>query len=288
MERDRKFVDELEDMRVWRPVVWWQTLMKIGPKGKWAKPAAKWEAHTKDLLQQPVREWVNNLFGEQPLVYNVSCDFNPVAPPPLREVLPPPQRLTKYALRSGAMAQKRLMAAVSVAPPIMDPDANDMLDIMPSFGEVATACTSLNSYRAPGHDGMTAEFLRFADMEAVRDLWHVIEESWKSESIPDAWRLGVVPPILKPGGLVTSSNFRPITLLPVINRLFTCIMDSRLRRWCRVTNAVLPEQAGFLPQRSCADQVLSLLSIIRASKRPVFCCFIDVKKAFDSVWRDGL
>jgi len=51
------------------------------------------------------------------------------------------------------------------------------------------------------------------------------------------------------------------------------------------------EQGGFRPDRRCADQMFLLHEIIterKERKQPTYCAFIDCRKAYDSVWRDGL
>ena len=51
----------------------------------------------------------------------------------------------------------------------------------------------------------------------------------------------------------------------------------------------MEEQGGFRPGRGCADQLFVLTSILKSRKRKrTYCCFIDVRKAYDRVWRDGL
>ena len=52
---------------------------------------------------------------------------------------------------------------------------------------------------------------------------------------------------------------------------------------------LVEEQGGFRPHRGCPDQLFSLVEILQnRGKKGTFCCFIDVKKAFDRVFRAGL
>ena len=61
--------------------------------------------------------------------------------------------------------------------------------------------------------------------------------------------------------------------------------------WCENKRVLVEEQAGFRAHRHCADHMLSLVEIIRMRKRkhlPTFCAFIDLRKAYDRVMRNGL
>ena len=151
------------------------------------------------------------------------------------------------------------------------------------------AVTKLKNYKAAGHDGVVAEYLKFADMMMIRSLHQLIELVWVSEQVPDDWRLGVVRPIPKPGRPVSLENLRPITLLTVLYKVFSIVLHHRLQGWCVLNNIILPEQAGFLPNHSCQDQVFTLLYLVRERQgKPLYCCFVDITKAYDSIWREGL
>ena len=88
-----------------------------------------------------------------------------------------------------------------------------LLDGAITWNEVSSAVTKLKNYKAAGHDGVVAEYLKFADMMMIRSLHQLIELVWVSEQIPDDWRLGVVRPIPKLGRPVALENLRPITPL---------------------------------------------------------------------------
>ena len=58
-----------------------------------------------------------------------------------------------------------------------------------------------------------------------------------------------------------------------------------MKRW----GIIQEEQGGFRPERGCPEQIFILKSILKRRKYgTTYCCYIDVKKAYDSVWRTGL
>ena len=69
------------------------------------------------------------------------------------------------------------------------------------------------------------------------------------------------------------------------------VLNKRVMQWCEERNVLVDEQAGFRVGRSTVDQVFVLSELIRARRRKgqkTYCAFLDIKKAYDTVWRDGL
>ena len=105
----------------------------------------------------------------------------------------------------------------------------------------------------------------------------------------DEWCKGMIFPIFKDGYKRDTGNFRGITLLSIVGKVFTSILNDRLVRWSEERKILVEEQGGFRPQRGCPDQLFSLIELLRNRREgSTFCCFIDVKKAFDRVFRAGL
>ena len=109
------------------------------------------------------------------------------------------------------------------------------------------------------------------------------------EEGPSDWREGYPIKLPKKGDLSNFSNYRGITLLSVPGKIFNRIilegMKGEMDPWLR------NQQAGFHPNRSCADQIATLGFIIEKSLEcyaPLYINFVDYKKAFDSINRDTL
>ena len=87
------------------------------------------------------------------------------------------------------------------------------------------------------------------------------------------------------------NNYRGITLLSCIGKVFTALLNQRLTRFLDAIGAIGDEQAGFRQGYSTIDHVFTLHSIldmyINTGQR-VYCAFIDYRKAFDFVDRVSL
>ena len=115
---------------------------------------------------------------------------------------------------------------------------------------------------------------------------------FRLERIPRArdWARGIIFPLHKAGDTRLPDNYRGITLLSVVGKVYTMVLNKRVMQWCEERNVLVDEQAGFRVGRSTVDQVFVLSELIRARRRKgqkTYCAFLDIKKAYDTVWRDG-
>ena len=86
-------------------------------------------------------------------------------------------------------------------------------------------------------------------------------------------------------------NYRPITLLSCLGKLFTAVLNERLNKFLNYNSILLQNQAGFRKHYSTSDHIFvlhSIFELLKLKKKKLFCAFVDFSKAFDSVWRVGL
>ena len=84
------------------------------------------------------------------------------------------------------------------------------------------------------------------------------------------------------------NNYRGITLLSCFAKLFTSILNARLKTWAEVSGNNSDAQFGFKSNHSTIDAALILKYLIDRqlmAKKKLYCAFIDLKKAFDSISR---
>jgi hypothetical protein len=159
------------------------------------------------------------------------------------------------------------------------------------FTEVRAAVAKLKGGKAAGVDGMVNETLKYGGDKLMLCLWIVIKTVWREESIPKDWTRGLIIPIFKKGDKRNPLNYRGITLLSVVGKVFASILNRRLVDWSEANGKIVEEQGGFRPHRGCPDQIFTLIETLksrRRQKKTTVCCFIDIKKAYDRVFRAGL
>ena len=160
----------------------------------------------------------------------------------------------------------------------------------PTEDEVAWAMKRLKSGKAPGICGITAEMLKASGAAGLQWLTKVIQAVWRSGSIPEDWRKGIILPLYKgKGSRRECKNYRGITLLSVPGKVFASVVLERVRS--RLHEVRRREQSGFTPNRSTVDRIASLNVILQTRRefnRPLWVAYVDLKSAFDSVDRDAL
>ena len=109
---------------------------------------------------------------------------------------------------------------------------------------------------------------------------------------PKVWSTGCILPIYKQKGKISEpANHRPITLLSCMGKLFTSIINERLQNFSEKYEKITKCQTGFRRGFSTIDNIFvlnTLINLLQNSRKKLFCAFIDLKRAFDSVWRSGL
>jgi hypothetical protein len=104
--------------------------------------------------------------------------------------------------------------------------------------------------------------------------------------------LGLIKQIYEnKGDLMNPDNYRPITLIRCLGKIFTGILRNCLEIYTQDVSQLKENQTGFRKGFSTPDNILVLQFLSQkliSSRKRLVCSFIDFKHAFDTVWRDGL
>ena len=123
----------------------------------------------------------------------------------------------------------------------------------------------------------------------VKDLFNKIYEL---SNFPDIWCESLIITIHKKGRTDVPDNYRGISLLNVLSKSFTTILNSRITKWLECNSLLCKEQGGFRKKFSTTDSIFTLNTLIeRYISRPrgrFYCAFVDFTKAFDSINREAL
>ena len=100
-------------------------------------------------------------------------------------------------------------------------------------------------------------------------------------------------PILKKGVKQSTNNYRPISLLLICGKIFDKLIFNNLYSYLNDNNLITKSQSGFRPGDSTTNQLLFIVDEIHQAFQDtksleVRAVFLDISKAFDKVWHDGL
>jgi hypothetical protein len=88
-----------------------------------------------------------------------------------------------------------------------------------------------------------------------------------------------------------ADSYRPISLLNTLSKVFERVICERLVDWTQKNQILVNYQSGFRKKHQTRDQILHLIQSCLSKfnrKEKVGAVFIDIQKAFDSVWHEGL
>ena len=158
--------------------------------------------------------------------------------------------------------------------------------------ELNMAIRKLKKEKSPGPDKITNEMLQHLGNTAVKKLLDIYNLSWKQGQVPQCWREATMIPILKRGkNKSKAQSYRPISLTSCVCKTLERIINQRLQLYLETENIIAPQQAGFRQFKSTEDQTTHLSQVIEdafQAQKSVLTVFIDLQKAFDKVWTDGL
>ncbi|MCG8033764.1 MAG: reverse transcriptase family protein [Candidatus Thiodiazotropha taylori] len=171
-------------------------------------------------------------------------------------------------------------------------DSNQMLNENISESEISLAIRGLKSGKAAGHDEIINEYINSTAPTLLPLYMKLFNTIFDSGILPESWLEGKICPIYKNKGAQSDpENYRPITVLSCLSKLFTSILNNRLTHFLDAFDLLNENQAGFRKGYSTTDHIFTLNALIelfKAKKKKLYCAFIDFSKAFDSVWRIGL
>ena len=115
----------------------------------------------------------------------------------------------------------------------------------------------------------------------------------KPEGIyPSDWAKAIIVPIHKKGDIHLADNYRGVSLLSIVSKCYTSILNTRLYNWLEENDKIVEMQAGFRRNYSTTDQIFNLYAIaqkcLNKKGQKLYVAFVDFKKAFDSVHHDKL
>ena len=153
-------------------------------------------------------------------------------------------------------------------------------------GEVRLLINELNPSKASGPNGIPTNILQMISNIICTPLSKIFNISVPSGTHPEKLKHAKVVPIFKKGSRLLISNYRPISLLSNLNKIFEKLMYKRIYAFLEKYNILYDLQFGFRAKHSTTHALISITEKFRSAldSGKVTCgIFIDLQKAFDTV-----
>ena len=181
----------------------------------------------------------------------------------------------------------------SVLPGINYKTHKRLTNITISNEDLSRIIKDLNPNKAHGHDNISIKMIQICGNSIIPPLKMIFESAIKSSCFPDSWKKGNIIPVHKKESKNLIKNYRPISLLPIFGKIFEKIIYNNLFKYLQDNKFLSDNQSGFRRGDSCISQLIAITHDIFAAfdanpsleTRGVF---LDISKAFDKVWHDGL
>lgn len=152
--------------------------------------------------------------------------------------------------------------------------------------DLTEVINSLKNNSSPGIDGISSLLIKNVYPKIVNVLLFLVNLSFQTGVFPDRLKEAVVIPVHKSGSKSNLNNFRPISLLPVLSKVFEKLMKQRLVEFLKKNKFFSKNQFGFSEGKSTEDALLNFMTHIISGLNQgnrVSGVFLDIKKAFDTV-----
>ena len=159
-----------------------------------------------------------------------------------------------------------------------------------TVSEIKECIEALKSNKDPGPDLISNEILKYSSVvtrKAIVKLFNLILDSGK---YPYTWIHSFIIPLHKSGNNNDLNNYRGISLQNCRAKLFSSALNKRLIT--HYEDLFSKHQFGLRANHRTADSLFILKTLITKyvfnKKKKIYSCFVDLRKAFDTLWQSGL
>jgi hypothetical protein len=170
-----------------------------------------------------------------------------------------------------------------------DHDLLDNINILEKDVEDVIKC--INTSKAYGPDNLSPRLIKEAGTSIVPILTKFFNKSLQLAKFPLIWKRANVLPIYKKAETFITINYRPVSLLSILAKVFEKIVFKYLFNYFKEHFIISIWQSGFLPGSSTITQWVELYDQFCkavSDGKEIRVVFLDISKAFDRVWHKGL
>ena len=176
-------------------------------------------------------------------------------------------------------------------PPVPPVPHECLSEITVTHEDVNKALLNLKTDKAFGPDGISPRLLKEARPAIIASLCRLFNMSLFLEVFPSIWKKANVCPIYKKAEDYLTPNYRPVSLLSILAKVFERVVFRYLFKHFQDNFLLSIWQSGFLPGASTVTQLVEMYNAFCqavSDGKEIRITFLDISKAFDRVWHKGL
>ena len=157
--------------------------------------------------------------------------------------------------------------------------------------EIRLILVDLKNKKATGPDNITNEMIKVCPETIAIPISKLFIKLLRNNYFPRSWKQGDVNVIFKKGIKSKCENYRPISLLNTLSKIYERVIYNRLSTFLISNNLIYEHQSGFLKGHSTTLQLISIVYYINSELNKGNCVrsvFLDLAAAFDTVPHDLL
>ena len=165
-------------------------------------------------------------------------------------------------------------------------------DIKISPSEVLKTLNNLDANKSCGSDQLPTKILKMTALLIYEPLTELFNKSLATGKYPTSWKHAKVRPIFKRKGTPSEvNNYRPISLLPCLSKIFGKIIFSRIYQHITEFSLLSEKQSGYRPGHNTQLQLMYLTDRLYVSldeEKDFTTIYLDISKYFEKIWHAGL
>lgn len=197
---------------------------------------------------------------------------------------------SNMSLTLGWRSNPNIESEVGKSRDVVDNYPGNILEHPVTPHEVRSVLKKLKNRKSPGEDEIHNLLLKNISQKALVLLTKIFNGCLTICYYPSCWKTAKVIALKKPGkDIAIPSNYRPISLLPSAGKVFEKIIFKRLQK--HADHLIINEQFGFRASHSTVQQLARVAEHVAHHlnvKQSTGMFLLDIEKAFDTVWHDGL
>ena len=163
-----------------------------------------------------------------------------------------------------ATANRILMADLDITPPATGPTKLNSVPTVFHFSdikenEVRKLLATLHGKKATGPDNISARLLRMVAPAISDSITSLLNTCLSLGEFPSEWKQANVTPVPKSGDMHLVKNFRPVSVIPVLENVFETVVHRQLHEYFESHGLLNPAQSGFHPFHNTQDVILKTI-----------------------------